>query len=441
MKDIKRLISGFLVLIICISSLPIYAQGERYISSWFEKEFIGAQRYGIYDKKFDSMDLSREISLEDIEDILDKVDDKLIPVDKYINTDFKEVATGDKTSRGGFLKALYNIEGIYENELALAKDPIEHLISVGVLKGNGYNLYLDRKITREEAIIFSKRMVDHIYSKKSSGAKGLMWEVEKDGRKVYLLASLDLGDNYIYPLSKDILKRYEEADKFLVHVNTLDSSNHERDEIYYEDSSLKENISEELYAKVKEIMDAYEVEEEYYEDMKIWAVLLVISNLSLTGDGGELSNEHGVTKYLTELASKDNKEIVELEGLDYQYDLLDSLTKEQQIHLLDDLVKNILHEVIGEENNKEIEEKIVEAWRLGDKKQVQELLNTQKTIEDVNDVLLVERDKNMAKKISELLEGGEDKTYFISLHSEHLLFKGTILDSLRAMGYKVNQLK
>lgn len=446
MNSIKKLILISIIFVLLFSAIPLYATGiepGKNISRWGEYEILDSERYGIYSWEWYKEDLRKPLSKDKLESILSDVEFKLMPVDCYINTSFKKIDRGDIETREGFLKGIYNLIGIYEADEINKLDTMEYLKNIGILKGDGKSFHLEDKITGEEAIIFSKRAIDYIYTKKNFSSKGIMWEVNKKGNKVYLLGSLDVGSDLIYPFKKEIIDRFESSDKYVVHVNLLPYEDIENPEgVYNSDgSTLESKIGKEVYGKYKSIMEAFKVEEKEYKNMKPWAALLTLESLVLTGEDEEFTSQHNIAYYLALKSKASGKEILELEGLDYQYSLLDEVALEEQVYLLEEEVTNVLHEGIDEEIRKESMERKLQAWQEGDKNKLKELIDRREDIEDINEVLLKDRDKNISKKISELLEGEDKKTYFIVLDSIHFLNEGTIIDDLKAMGYKVEYLK
>ena len=53
-------------------------------------------------------------------------------------------------------------------------------------------------------------------------------------------------------------------------------------------------------------------------------------------------------------------------------------------------------------------------------------------------MLFGERDKNMAQKLTTILEQKEKKTYFVVVGSGHLALKGSVVDRLKEKGFKVD---
>lgn len=505
MKKMKRNISLILVLSILLSALPIFAMEDNIVmeeevlpevSSWAESEIIDAVRYGFYDKYnfFDKNNFKEKIDVETATILELGLVEKLELSGLEKNKDFENILTGNLEKRGGALRKIYNILAPYEDPAALKKDPIMYLNHIGIVKGNGRDLYLDKDITIEETIVFMKRAIDYLYNKENLSAKGMMWEAENKGNKVYMLGSIHLGDSNMYPFSEKIMKKYEESDALYVEVDISDKDSQgellklleeENKKIYYQDGrKLKDVIGEELYNTIKTIMDKYEMEESMYETMKPYGVISQIESFTLLKtmeeskvEEKEISQEdmeelmemlelfsegtdYGVDLYFLLKAKADNKEVFELESMEMQYKLLlkgifqnpyEKLSEEEQIKKLNEVLENYknpketkieIEEIkVEEENPVESIKEMLKSWKDGDAEKLSDILEAQGGQESLGGNLLGDRDKAMAKKIAELLEADEGKTYFIVVGAAHYVTDGMVIDNLKSMGYDINRVR
>lgn len=187
---------------------------DRDASVWALDELVDSDRYGIY-RPEDLYKTNLRNLLDDKlkESLLKEFKEKLeaTNLEQIEKPEFLTEIKYSKT-RGGFLREVYNILVSYENNENLGKDPIMYLNHLGIVKGNGKDLFLDRNITIEEGILFTKRAVDYIYSEYNLDSKGLMWKVENNGNTVYLLGAIHYGEPEIYPFRKEILKNFSASD-------------------------------------------------------------------------------------------------------------------------------------------------------------------------------------------------------------------------------------
>ncbi len=487
MKNFKRRISMFLSLILIFSAIPVFAETVEQVvavadsSKWAKTEIVEAERYGLYDEKIYKDSLKNQISSELIESLLKNVETKLEGSGLNKNAEVKLQEVGDNTTRGGFLRELYNRLAVYEKDENLGKDAIMYLNHIGVVKGNGKKeLYLDRKITTEEAIVFSKRAVNYIYNENGLASKNLMWEIENKGNKVYLLGSIHVGNPDLYPFSDEVMKRFNESDELYVEVDISDTeatakglaelnAKEEKDMQYTDGKTLESVIGKELYEKVKAFMDQFEVKEEVYKHMKPYGVQVQIDTLyALTYansqekdptkfDYSANGGKYGIDLFFLNKAKIDGKGVHALEELMMQLELLSiSPNKKLDEKGQTEKLKESLNYISDPEKNKmpiTIEEKIglmvmdvdtIESMlapiKKGNPEELAKIFNLEKAQVSHDGKLLGDRDKAMAKGISELLESKEGKTYFVVIGAAHYVTEGMTLDNLRDMGYNVKSL-
>lgn len=504
MKNFKRKISLLLSAIMIFSAMPIFAESiiEPVVepvaesSKWASSEIVEAERYGIYPKEIYSDSLKNKLSKENMDTILNGLNEKIGTTKLVKNENFKAVEIGDNTTRGGFLKELYNSIAPYDKAENLGKDPIMYLNHINVAKGNGkQELYLNRNITTEEAIIFAKRSVDYLFNENNLGSKGLMWEINNKNNKVYLLGSIHMGDSSLYPFSDKVMERYNESDELYVEVDISDQealqnifiqfTEAETNAMKYTDGkTLKSVVGEETYGKIKELMTKYEIEESEYANIKPYGIISQLETFSLLDNLSKLETEeiseeelnkameeftetfnylidgqkYGVDLFFLNKAKADEKAILELESAELQFQLLFSnpnknLTESEQIAKLNETIENILNpkKVEKTETKEEVNSGLVEAGteaikamldsvKTGDAEKLAKVFSEQGGINTFGGNLVGERDKNMAKKIANLLESDANKTYFIVVGAAHYVTEGMTIDNLKAMGYDVKKL-
>lgn len=547
----KNILSMILALTIVLSSTMVFAEEvipeispdmnpeimdtglaipKRDASKWALGELVDSDRYGLY--KVEDLyknNLKSPLNPDFKEMLLDNFSEKLenSNLEKVERPEFL-AEIKDSGSRGDFLRELYNRLLPYVQEESLAKEPILYLKDIGVLRGNGREYFLDRRLSLEEGILFAKRSVDHIISENDLDTEGLMWKVENKGNTVYLLGSIHYGIPELYPLREEIMENFSNSEKLFVEVDITDQekllkammdmfSGMEEDlekSLKYEDgTTLDMVVDKETYSEIVKIMEKYNIAEEEYVNLKIQGIdqklneiimeellddfleeaeelegeiedfelefeeemedLLDSEFMKLIVEGPEL----GIDFYFIDKAKTLNKKVGELESIESQMELLfgelsglfgDDLSEEEQLVNLKEALGsfdkegNVIEELEAEENfedmeteidedleeemNKMLEEQLnaikgmFDAIKLGDAEKLAEIFIETDGAEAFGGELLGERDEKMAKKIADLLEGEEEKTYFIVVGAAHFVVDGTIIDNLEDMGYEVERL-
>lgn len=530
----KNVLSILLVCILFLSSTIVFAEEllpevqndligpglsipDRNASHWALNELVDSDRYGLYKSDNLYKNNLRNLLDDDLkESLLKNFAERLEKsgLEKVEKPNFLIEVKNSKT-RGGFLRELYNILVPYEDETNLGKDPIMYLNHAKIVLGSGRELFLDRNITSEEAIIFTKRAIDYIYKENDLESKGLMWKVENKGNTVYLLGSIHYGNSDLYPFRNEVLNNFTDSEKLYVEADItnkeelmkvmMEKMSELEEEIkktyeYQDGTTLSSVIDETLYSKIKVIMNKYNIPKEEYEKSRIQGVEQKLNEIMIDkvledlpdenqeefkkameeSEENELMNlliegpKYGVDFYFLDKAKTLNKKVGELESLESQMELLfkggffgdpkNSMSEEEQIERLKELLKNFDDEgniikieepqIEQEESDKDFDaevekvfeeqlnelEEMFDSIKKGDAEKIAKLFMESGSAEILGGQLLGERDKDMAKKIADLLEGEEEKTYFIVVGAAHFTVEGTILDNLKKMGYKVERI-
>lgn len=512
MIKIKKRIILLAALFIGLLSLPVNAAQpeiveQASISRWARYELLDGERSGSFNESWYDGDFLAPIPENRMDQLLDLTENKIKAENLVEVESFQAIEVGDNTSRGGFLKELYNMVARYETDDEIKKDPIMYMAHRNIVLGYGDDLHLDKNITTQEACIFATRLIDDFFNKHGLASKGLMWQAEKDGNIVYMLGSIHIADDSIYPFSNSIMDKFEDSETLYVEVDIADQRSEQvliekldamtRNMYYQDEKTLMDDLGEDLYLEVKALMDEHDIEEENYKKIKPWAVISQIQTLDILDQmtledpeeeieeieltdkeidaiNQELSQmedpgDYGIDMYLILKAKARDIKVVELESLDFQYDLIfdslfsnpyEEMSLEEQIKVLK-IEINKLNDPnpenrpslsddfemdeegllkILKENEKNLRA-MLESWKIGDSEKLKEILILSQELEgDLGSNLLGERDVEMAKKISKLLESEEKKTSFVVVGAAHYVMDGTILDNLESMGYEITDL-
>jgi uncharacterized protein YbaP (TraB family) len=147
-----------------------------------------------------------------------------------------------------------------------------------------------------------------------------------------------------------------------------------------------------------------------------------------------LNPSYGIDMHFMNKASG-KKKIVELESLEYQFDLLSGFDDDEQEAFLRYTLRD-LH-VLEQEL-----QSMIDAWKSGDTETLESIVKKSTSgdfdMSSVYEKLITERNRNMVAKIEEYLE--DDETYFIIVGAGHLVGEQGIIEILKDKGYSVKQL-
>ena len=269
---------------------------------------------------------------------------------------------------------------------------------------------------------------------------GMFWKVKdvKGNDKVYLLGSIHVVPDNIYPLKKEILSSFEAADFLVVEADAANIDMAKVQQMtmekgmYKPGNDLKKNISEKLYKDLaEELKKTGMVTIDNVGTMKPWLIALTLSQLQLMKMG--LNMENGIDMHFLKLA-KDKKKILELESAAFQIELLSGFSDELQVEFLKSSVEE-------SDKLKEKFDGMVESWKKGDAgelvKVIKEEYKDKPKLQPIYKKLIDDRNITMTDKIEGYLNDKTDKKYFVVVGAGHLVDKGGIVDLLKNKGFKV----
>jgi uncharacterized protein len=263
------------------------------------------------------------------------------------------------------------------------------------------------------------------------------WKVTSPTTEVYLLGSIHVATDDMYPLPAEIEKAYQEAKDLVVEadvtkVNQLTLALQVMQMgMYPQGDSLDKHISPETMTALRAYGQANGIPPTTFATMKPVMAAMTVDSLFLANQG--LDETKGIDlHFLNQANTAKDKTIVELESADYQMKLLFSID--------DKLAEKWLKETLKDSSRDELD-KTVQAWKDGDDKKLVALMEgDEKTDADaarMNDLLIYKRNDGMTGKIEEMLKG-KDKALVV-VGAAHLIGGKGILRQLEGKGYKVER--
>lgn len=257
----------------------------------------------------------------------------------------------------------------------------------------------------------------------SSNKKNLLWQVESNGNVVYLLGSIHLADESIYPLDSAILKAFDESEYLVLEMNP--SAQNAFDIYKYMsfggDTLLKNMISTEQYLRIQEMMKKHNVPEMAYASFKPWAAVMTLQSLEMLSNG--FTSQEGVDMHFLDKAQKTGKVVKELESLEFQMSIMDKLN---------DFTGEYLDYTLAElDDTKKFVKELLEAWKQGDGDKIYKIAqegNQHEGFEEVMEELNYSRNVNMTDKILDYIQSGDK--HFVVVGSLHLLGERGIIKLL-----------
>lgn len=283
------------------------------------------------------------------------------------------------------------------------------------------------------AIVLTVTLVGETKAKKT-----LLYRIQAKQGNCYLLGSVHLLRKEVYPLPEVMEKSYNECDALVVEADLAGEKMMKssmlllKKAMYPEGETLKDNVSEETYQQIQKKLKGMGVKLEKFSKFKPWMVAMAVFNREMIRMG--LDPNYGIDLHFLRKA-RGEKEILELEGVEFQINLFESFTKkESELFLLTTILE-------ADQIADEVDDTIT-AWLEGDAEKLEKLLtdNVQKypELKDVYKKIAGDRNLGMLKKIISFIEEG--KKCFVVVGAAHVVGKNGLVELLRNNGYKVTQL-
>lgn len=265
-----------------------------------------------------------------------------------------------------------------------------------------------------------------------------LWEVKTATNTVYILGSIHLARPSLYPLDKRIEDAFQRSNTLVVEVNieafdpvVLQEMFVERG-VYSDGSTIRNHLSEGTFKLVVEKLGSLNLGLTQMVFFKPWFLSITLVTFELLKLG--FDSEYGIDKHFL-VKAKGKKRILELESVEYQLNLFDSFTDEQQDLLLFSTLLDL--DIMEEEMDN-----LIKAWESGDAVKTEEILmqglDEYPEILPIIDKIFYERNRNMVSKIEDYLDTND--TYFVVVGAGHLVGEKGIIQLLNKKGYSLQQL-
>ncbi|MDA8432235.1 MAG: TraB/GumN family protein [Nitrospiraceae bacterium] len=269
----------------------------------------------------------------------------------------------------------------------------------------------------------------------AADARDFMWEARSKTATVYLLGSVHFLTRDAYPLSAPIEEAFAKSDVLAVEANInnpdqLFFTKFLERAFYPEGDSLKNHLSPDTYALLREELGKFGLPEELTERERPWFLALTLTSLQLLKGG--FDPELGVDMHF--LSKAGGKKIVEIESLEYQTELLSGFSDSEQESFLRYTLRDM--QKAAKESRS-----LVTTWKSGDADGLaavlREGMSKEAGMSSVWEKLLYERNKKMVRRIETFLKS--HGTVFVVVGAGHLVGPRGVVEMLRARRYAVEQ--
>jgi uncharacterized protein YbaP (TraB family) len=276
------------------------------------------------------------------------------------------------------------------------------------------------------------------FSPLHSQAAAFLWEVSSMTNKIYLYGTVHAGKPEWYPLPAAVEQALADSQVLVVEadISDVEAMRRMQPATYTPPDSLSKHVDPASYERFRKLLPRYKLPEAQVAQLKPFMAvsLLVFADWARLGFRPEL----GIEGYLIDNAQKTRKTVRELEGIDAQVELMDSLTDEENKRIFEGSVDALESGMTDDQIRG-----MVAAWQAGDPKTMLE--TARRYNEKVKGAAIIEekfvwgRHDAMLKKIEAYLNETKERA-FVAVGALHLAGPRGLVEQLRKRGYIVRQL-
>jgi uncharacterized protein YbaP (TraB family) len=264
--------------------------------------------------------------------------------------------------------------------------------------------------------------------------RSLMWKATSPTNTVYLLGSIHVGDNSLYPLPQGVEAAFAASKVLAVEINvkSIDQSKVfklvQEYGMYTGDETLSKHISKETSDALDDFCTKNSLPRGLLETMKPWVAAITVVTFAFKA-AGEDPNLGIDMHFLNEV--KEPQRIDELESVDFQMSILSSATEQEQQELLSASLKQ-------SDKTKGMLQKLQQAYISGDTESLEKLVREEESgSKSLMKKLLDDRNVTMTQRVEQYLKGKEPS--FVVVGAGHMLGEKGIVKLLQDKGYHVER--
>lgn len=301
-----------------------------------------------------------------------------------------------------------------------------------------YQEVVMNRMWRKAAIVLIIFTLSFSITYGQGNTKSFLWKIDTPNGASYLLGSVHFLKQEHYPLNPAIENAYTQTDVLAVEANLSGpnamavSAKMLQAGIYQDEQTLKGNLSTKTYDLLLKKLEENSMTVDSLQKFKPWMVGMTILSMELM----KLSfkPEFGIDMYFLNKATEDKKTIVELEGAEFQLNLFNSFSKEEDESFL-------LSTILEISQLKTQMDDMIDAWVKGDAAGLQKMMtgHVKKApqLKDIYKKINDDRNVGMVKKIETYLNSG--KHHLVVVGAAHLVGPNGILQLLKNKGFTVTQ--
>nr|WP_317325198.1 TraB/GumN family protein [uncultured Flavonifractor sp.] len=446
-NPLKKILAGLMSALLL--TLPVLAAEPQQPAPWAMDQLADSYALGLVDDNYAAY-IEDPVTTEQLESMADVVAAKLA----LLGLDQRAADSAGlvvDTTRGGVMNALYQEAAAYALP-GVEQGAAAFLTGLGVVKGGSAgDLALERICTYQEAMVMANRLILAVYDRQDAGSKGLLWKATHGDNTLYLLGTIHLDRDNVYPLHKSLRDAIQAAEEVVFELDLNDQEGIallQSMQTYQDGTTLADHISPELYQRVQTAAAALGMGADALDLYKPWALAASFSTLSMMDDstGG---NAIAIDSYVNAAAVNSGKAIGAVETYAFQGGIFDGLSAGYQEAYLDaslSMLESTLSGTVSPDaadalgQQEEMLSGMFAAWKDRDPgafSQVYDKAAIINSTDELNAKLFTQRDPGMIRAAAQYLETAGSHTYFLAVGAGHMVDPGGIVSGLKELGYTV----
>ncbi len=271
-------------------------------------------------------------------------------------------------------------------------------------------------------------------------APSIFYKAQKDNKTIYLLGSIHIGNESMYPLRDNIIKAMDSADSFVFECDTSNITDvaKARALMYLpQGESLSSMLKADTMANLESLCNKINLNINAISNLKPWAVYSMLSlNTAkelLHGSSVDLAVDNHVKNY----ALNNQKPLYFAETALEQYQTLDGLSLNTQELILNELINNNLYG--GSSNFDASIDNWPEWFKSNNAKAFADAYNADLSadMQEFNHALLTRRNILFASYLNNLVQNNEK--VFATFGLLHIVLKdNSVVYELARLGYEIS---
>lgn len=269
-------------------------------------------------------------------------------------------------------------------------------------------------------------------------AANFLWEVVSMSNRAYLFGTVHAGKKDWYPLPQAVEDAFADSRVLVVEADVTNMAAMEKSTpamTYSPPDSLRAHVPAADYERFRKQLARHAIAEDRIAQLKPFMAVsvLVFSEWARLG----YLAQFGVDSHLILKARADLKTVVEIEGVDTQVRLMNSLTDADHRQIFDGTLKALEAGITREQITG-----MVNAWQSGDPQLMLEIAQSYNEnvpgAKEFEEKFVWSRHEDMVKKIEGYMNDTRER-HFIAVGSLHLAGPRGLVEMLRKRGYIVRQ--